>query len=55
MELIFRLLGTQLTIYLGPDEAVETEQPSDRLGTSDHSFGFAPDPVFPELIWDEEE
>lgn len=54
MELVLRLLGAELTIYLGPEQSVEIED-SARLTTSDNSFGFAPDPVFPELIWDEEE
>lgn len=53
MELIFRLLGMQFTVYIGPEEAAEPDD-SVRLGTSDHSFGFAPDPVFPDLIWEDE-
>lgn len=55
MELVFRLLGAQLTVYLGPDESASGELPPERLGTTDHSFGFAADPVFPELDWGDDD
>lgn len=54
MELIVRLLGVQFTVYLGPEDSEVAVDDSGRLGTSDHSFGFAADPVFPELDWGDE-
>jgi hypothetical protein len=42
MELSASVFGFQFTVYLGPTPDAEAEY---RLGTSDHSFGFAPDPL----------
>lgn len=54
MELILRLLGTQLIIHLGAVEKDE-EDSIVHLSMADTTFGFAPDPVFPEIDWEEEE
>lgn len=58
MELIVRILGLELSLFLGPVQYEEEEGEVSsliHLTTSDNSFGFAPDPVFPELDWGEEE
>lgn len=50
MELIFRFLGLTFTMRLGVEE-----QPVESYALDSHTaFGFAPDPVFPDLIWEDE-
>jgi hypothetical protein len=44
MQLIFRFLGLILDVSFG-QEATVVEVEAYRLGTSDNSFGFAPDPL----------
>lgn len=52
MEIVIRALGHELSIVLGPQD----KEPYDSASLSGHfDFGFAPDPVFPELDWGEEE
>lgn len=71
MRIALRVLGVELgAITIEPDETlvalssgVDSSDDDDgddeelivRLGTSDHSFGFASDPAFPEFEWEEEE
>lgn len=52
MELVFRALGLELSVVFGPQE---TEPTSGGSLSGNFDFGFAPDPVFPELDWGEEE
>lgn len=45
MDFLIRALGLILTVHFGQEEAEEAADESYRLGTSDHSFGFGPDPL----------
>lgn len=61
-EYVLRVLGLtvlQLSVTPDPesDEDFEVEELDyARLTTSDHSFGFSPDPVFrDDLYWEDEE
>lgn len=52
MELLFRFFGFELSMRFGltADDEVESYSLD-----SDLAFGFSPDPVFPDLIWEEED
>ena len=59
---VLEILGFKvLSVVIEPDpEDEETEEEEEdegtiRLGTSDHSFGFAADPVFRDPYWEDEE
>ena len=61
MKLVLRVLGVTV-LSLGiemPEDEVEEEDEDwegiERLTTSDLSFGFAADPVFPLFEWDDDE
>lgn len=55
MRLTVAVLGIPLLTVSLEDEVEETEEESlARLG-ADLNFGFAPDPVFPELEWEEDD
>ena len=55
---ILEVLGFRvLSLVVEPDpepEDPEEEETEVRLTTSDHSFGFAPDPMFKDYWWEEE-
>ena len=69
MRIALRLFGVEIgAVTIEPDETLlalsmggsdESDESDDegsvRLSTSDHSFGFAADPAFPEFEWEEEE
>ena len=63
MKFILRLLGfSVLSLEIEPPEyelVTEEEEAalelSGHLTTSDHSFGFAPDPLFQPLYWEDDE
>lgn len=58
MLVILRLLGHELSIQFGPEESEEEEYidiGGAALTIVDSAFGFAPDPVFPELDWGDDE
>ncbi len=57
---VLEILGFRvLSLVVEPDPGVEEEEEEEegtaRLSTSDHSFGFAADPVFRDSFWEEEE
>ncbi len=57
MLIILRLLGQELSIQFGPVEYEEEviDEGSSHLSIVDSAFGFAPDPVFPELDWGDDD
>jgi hypothetical protein len=58
VKLTFRILGVAVfSIDVEPPDLEEAEEydGDTRLTTSDHSFSFAPDPVFPLYEWDDED
>ena len=58
MLLVLRLLRRELSISydrLGYETEEEAQDESAHLTIIDSAFGFAPDPVFPELDWGEDE
>ena len=64
-EYLLRVLGvTIMQLSVTPDPCSCDDEPEDieseeldyaRLTTSDHSFGFAPDPLFRDDYWEDEE
>jgi hypothetical protein len=55
---VFGLTVLAVELELPPALEIEDEEEIDgdsRLTTSDHSFGFAPDPVFPLFDWGDDE
>ena len=60
MRLVIRVLGIALlSVELeAPEEQYEEDteiEGYERLMAADLSFGFAPDPVFPEFEWEDDE
>lgn len=59
MRLVVEIAHLRLVVDLSPqceaDGEVEYEEAHASRLDSHLAFGFAPDPVFPDLIWEEEE
>ena len=54
MDLTLRFLGLALVFSFGLDQTGESAE-AYHVGTTDHTFGFAPDAVFAPRYWTEEE
>lgn len=54
MEFVLRLLGLELSVVIGRSSDQLSDE-SYSLTTTDHSFGFSVDPVFPDLDWGDDE